>query len=717
MTGDPAPFSRVETSSVIAHPRYRLGIDIGGTFTDVTLMDEATGVVRTAKVLTTPEDPSEGSLVGVLQVLRTNDVPGRAVRLVVHATTVATNAIIEGKVSRTGFVTTDGFSDLLEIGRQARPSTGLYDVLFEKPRPLVPRYLCYGVPERLDAGGRVLVAFNEQAARQVAESLGGDGVQAVAVCFLHSYLNPDHELRMAEILRAAMPDVFVSLSAEVAPEFREYFRASTTVVNASVRPIVSRYLTKIDRQLREAGVEAELLIMQSSGGVYSAAAASERPVFMVESGPAAGVVAANFLGHMLGHRDIISFDMGGTTAKVALIQDGHPRVTKEYEVGATARQGTSGQAGSGYPIRTPVIDLVEIGAGGGSIAWVDSGGALRVGPQSAGAAPGPACYGKGGEQPTVTDAHLILGRLDPHYFLGGGIPLDVERARVAVARCAERLGLAVVETAHAILEIANTAMVGALRLVSVQRGCDPRELTMVAFGGAGPLHVNRLAEESGVGAVVIPLSPGTTSAMGLLVSDLKREHSQTLIQRVDRLDPTTAAETFRRLEDRGRVELLREGTRPEDLTFLRQVELRYVGQSHELTVEAPSGGLNPQEMTALLRRFHREHDRAYGYSAPGEPVEFVTLRVTAVGRITKPQLRDVLPGSMDVDVARKASRHVYFAEASGFVSCPIYDRYRLGAGHRISGPAICEEFDSTTVIHPGYQASVDRFGNLLLARY
>ena len=696
--------------------RYRLGADIGGTFTDVMLIDEATGSIRTAKVPTTPEDPSEGFLAGVLRALREGDIRGSAVRLLVHATTVATNAIIEGKIARTGFVTTDGFSDLLEIGRQARPASGLYDVLFEKPRPLVPRYLCYGVPERLDARGRVLLPFDESAGRKIAEALRDAGVESIAVCFLHSDLNPEHERRMGQILRTAMPEVSVSLSAEVAPEFREYFRASTTVVNASVRPIVSRYLTRIARQLRDAGITADLLIMQSGGGVYSAATASERPVFMVESGPAAGAIAATFLGGALGYRDLISFDMGGTTAKVALIQDGQPRVTKEYEVGSTARAGTSGQAGDGYPIRTPVIDLVEIGAGGGSIAWVDSGGALRVGPHSAGADPGPVCYGRGGEQPTVTDAHLVLGRLDPRYFLGGEIVLDVERARAAIARCGERLGLDVARAAHAIVEIANTAMTGALRLVSIQRGYDPRELTMVAFGGAGPLHANRLAEEAGIGTVLIPLSPGTASAMGLLVTDLKREYSRTLIQRLDQLDPPTVDEAFRRLEDQGRDELQREGTLAQDLAFHRQVELRYVGQSHELTVEAPREALGANEVAALLELFHRTHDRAYGYSAPGEPVELVTLRLTAVGRITKPRLREISAGGTEADAARKPPRDVYFAEAGGYVACPIYDRYRLGPGQAISGPAICEEADSTTVIHPGYQATADRFGNLLLSR-
>ncbi|MGH2457936.1 MAG: hydantoinase/oxoprolinase N-terminal domain-containing protein, partial [Chloroflexota bacterium] len=357
---------------------YRLGVDIGGTFTDVTLLDEATGEIRVEKVPTTPRDPSRGFSEAVEQILAENAVASGDVRYIVHATTVATNAIIEGTVARTGFVTTDGFQDLLEIGRQARPANAIYDVLFEKPRPLVPRQLCFGARERLDARGQVIVPLDASQVEDLAQQLRREGVESVAVCLLHAYANPEHERRVGAILRKILPDVPISLSAEVAPEFREYFRASTTVINAGIRPVVARYLREVEERLQNAGLTAELLIMQSNGGVYTAAAASTRPIFMVESGPAAGVIAASYLGNALDYRNVISFDMGGTTAKVALIQDGQPRVTKEYEVGASARAGISGQSGSGYPIRTPVIDLIEIGAGGGSIAWVDSGGALRV---------------------------------------------------------------------------------------------------------------------------------------------------------------------------------------------------------------------------------------------------------------------------------------------------------------------------------------------------
>jgi N-methylhydantoinase A len=421
---------------------------------------------------------------------------------------------------------------------------------------------------------------------------------------------------------------------------------------------------------------------------------------MVESGPAAGVIAATHLGEQLGYPNVVSFDMGGTTAKAGLVQDGTPRITKDYEVGATARAGIGGQRG-GYPIRTPVIDLVEIGAGGGSIAWIDSGGALRVGPRSAGADPGPACYGKGGSEPTVTDANLVLGRLNPDYFLGGEIGLDVELARRAIAeRCAARLGMDVVEVANAVVEIANAAMVNAIRLVSVQRGYDPREFVLVAFGGAGPAHACRLAAETEMPRVLVPMSPGIFSALGLLVTDLKHEYSRTLMQRLDSLDAAAVEAAFGALAEQGRAALAREGVAGGAMQFDRQVDLRYVGQSYELTV--PYGG-------ELVDRFHREHDRAYGYSAPGEPVELVNVRLTAVGRIAKPQPPEVPPG----DAAPRGTRPVYFAPG-GFVDCPVYDRYSLGAGARLSGPAIVEELDSTTVVGPGYRATVDRFGNLLL---
>ena len=695
--------------------QYRLGVDVGGTFTDAILLNESTGEVRTGKVPSTPSDPSDGFLQVVHRMLEQDDVAPETVKYLVHGTTVATNAIIEGNLSRTAFITTEGFRDLLEIQTGIRPV--LYDLQFEKLRPLVPRYLCFGVPERLDFRGDVLVPLDEGAVRQIASQLRDEEVESVAVCLLHSYINPDHEKRIGEILGEMLPSVLFSLSSEVAPEFREYFRASTTVINAAIRPVVSRYLKNIQDRVRSSGVSGELLVMQSSGGVLTFQAAIERPVFMVESGPAAGVIAASYLGSSLGHENVISFDMGGTTAKVGLIENGTPHVTKDYEVGGTAAATEHGSRGSGYPIRTPVIDLVEIGAGGGSIAWIDSGGILRVGPHSAGADPGPVCYGRGGTEPTITDANLVLGRLSPDYFLGGEMGLDVEGARRAIReRCADRLGMGVVEVALGIVEIANSAMVSALRQVSVQRGYDPRDFVLVAFGGAGPVHANRLAAELEIPTVLVPMSPGTTSAMGLLVTDIKHDYSVSLIKRADSLDLAVANDSFQRMKLEGQAALEREGVAPEDTVFLYQADMRYVGQSYELTIPLADGKLASGRLAGILDRFHKEHERSYGFKADDEPVEFVALRLSAIGSISRPRTRQMVASGRDLSSALKTSRPAYFAESGGLVDCHIYDRYKLQPGLEVPGPAIVEEIDSTTVIHPGYRAVVDNSGNLFLHR-
>src|SRR5829696_8182436 len=668
----------------------RLAVDIGGTFTDATLIDEESGAVSIAKVLTTPADPSEGFMQAVDRALADANLADASVEaaqvgFVVHATTVATNAIIEGKIARGGFVTTEGFRDLLEIARQVRPS--LYDTQFEKAKPLVPRDRAVTVAERLGPAGEVLRVLEEDSVRAAAEILRREEVETVAVCQLHAYVNPEHEQRVGAILAEELPGVPVSLSAEVAPEFREYLRASTTVINAVIRPVVERYLERIESRLADAGVQAKLLVMQSSGGVFSSEAARTRPVFMVESGPAAGVIASAYLGETLGRADILSFDMGGTTAKVGLIQDGQPSVTKNYNLGGRAGAGIGGMSLSGYPVRTPVVDLVEIGAGGGSIAWVDSGGLLRVGPQSAGADPGPVCYRRGGTDPTVTDANVVLGRLNPDYFLGGEIGLDVDGARRAIEeRCAKPLGLDVTAAANGIVEIANAAMTNALHLISVQRGYDPRDFVLVAFGGAGPVHANALARETEMPTLVVPRSPGIFSATGLLTTDLKRDAAVTLMRRLDEVEPAELEEAFADLERDGAAELRSEGVDGAAIEFLRQVDVRYVGQSFELTIPAGDD---------LAERFHGEHERTYGFAAPAEPVELVSVRVTSVGRIEKPPARALEPGG---DTEPKSRRPVYYAEAGGYVDCPIYDRYALPAGARLAGPAIVEEFDSTTVV-------------------
>jgi N-methylhydantoinase A len=479
--------------------------------------------------------------------------------------------------------------------------------------------------------------------------------------------------------------------------------------------VVANYLEGIEVQLKKQDTTAELLIMQSNGGVLTFEQSVERPVFMVESGPAAGVIAANFVASNLGFSDVVSFDMGGTTAKAGLILEGRPKITKEYEVGAEARPGAGQSRGSGYPIRTPVIDLVEIGAGGGSIAWVDPGDVLRVGPRSAGADPGPICYRAGGKEPTITDANLVLGRIDPHYFLGGEMSLDLESATEGIRKkCAEPLGLDSIATANGIVEIANTAMVNALRLTTVRRGYDPRTLVMVAFGGAGPLHANRLCAEMQIPKLIVPPSPGTASALGLLTTDVKHEFSRTRIMRGDCADVEAIDNVFSAMEKEGGRLLKKEGIPEERISFLREIEMRYKGQSSELAVVCGPGRLTGEDLARFCTKFHAEYERAYGRGYPAEIVELVNYRVTAVGAIPHPPARKISDRGLTVDQARKGTRPVFFSEAGGFTETSIYDRYKLEPGHYILGPAVVEEMDSNTLIHPDFQADVDMFGNLLI---
>jgi N-methylhydantoinase A len=694
--------------------RFRLGVDVGGTFTDAVLISEETGEINIAKVPSTPRDPSIGFLAAVNQILSKANTQAPNISYLVHGTTVATNALIEGKSPKTAFITTEGFRDLLEIGRQIRPS--LYDIHFEKLKPLVPRDLCFEVPERLDATGKVLLELDESRMAEIAQKLEKQNIRSAAICFLHSYVNPSHEERAEQILRKHAPNAVLSVSSSICPEFREYFRASTTVVNACVKPVVANYLEGIETQLKKQETKAELLIMQSNGGVLTFEQAADRPVYMVESGPAAGVIAANFIAGNLGFTDVVSFDMGGTTAKAGLILDGRPKITKEYEVGAEARPGAGQSRGSGYPIRTPVIDLVEIGAGGGSIAWVDPGEVLRVGPQSAGADPGPICYRLGGKQPTITDANLVMGRINPRYFLGGEMDLDLEGATEGIrTRCAEPLGLDTIAAANGIVEIANTAMVNALRLTTVRRGYDPRALVMVAFGGAGPLHANRLCAEMQIPKLIVPLSPGTASALGLLTTDVKHEFSRTRIMRGDSADSAAINKIFSSMEEAGGKLLRKEGIPAERISFLREIEMRYKGQSSELAVICRGGTLNAESLARLCAQFHEEYERAYGRGYPAEIVELVNYRVTAVGAIPSPPVRKISHSGLTAGQAKKGERPVYFHESNGFTKTSVYDRYKLEAGHHITGPAVVEEMDSNTLIHPHFQADVDGFGNLLIS--
>jgi N-methylhydantoinase A len=693
--------------------KWRVGIDIGGTFTDAALVDSDTGAVRVIKVLTTPDDPAEGFMAALMRGLTDCHAGGDDVAAVVHATTVATNAVIEGKTARVGMLVTRGFRDILEIGRQIR--SRLYDVHLQKPPPLVPRRWSVEVSERLDAAGQVLEPLDLDEVRAAVRRLRREGVEAVVVCFLHSYLNPAHERATAAVVREEMPAACLSVSSEVCPEFREYLRGSTAAVNAAVMPIVSRYVDALESRLAEVGVAAPFYVMQSNGGVMTSASAKERPVYMVESGPAAGVIAAAAIAAPYGDRNVLSFDMGGTTAKVGLVQDGQLRLSTEMEIGAQAVTPLGEGRGGGYPVRTPVIDLVEVGAGGGSEAWIDAGGALRVGPRSAGANPGPACYGRGGTTPTITDANLTLGRLNPSYFLGGEMALDADAARRAITEdVATPLGLEPVVAASGIVEIANGLMIGAMRLVSVQRGYDPRQFVLVAFGGAGPLHANALARELGIPRVLVPPSPGIASAVGMLMTDLRHEFVATRRLRLDDLVPATLEALFADFIAEGEARLTRDGVAPADRRMLRSVDLRYHGQSFELSVTVPPGPLVPHDIARLAAEFHSTHERAYGYAALDDPVELVNVRLAAIGVTPKPRRAPLPEGGQDPAPATKGRRDVWFPESGGWRATIVLDRMKLRRGNVIAGPAIIEEHDASTLVHPGWAATVDEHANLVL---
>ena len=686
---------------------HRLGIDTGGTFTDLVLMDEASGAIRLVKLASTPDDPSRAILQAIDRGLQESGNAATETKYLVHGTTVATNTIIEGKGAKTALLTTQGFRDVLEIARQIRPK--LYDLFFEKPTPLVPRRHCYEIPERLTHSGDVMRALDEVAVHELTQHLSSAGIEAVAVCLLHSYENPAHEQRVGEILQNTLPHLPVSISSSLCPEMREYFRASTTVINALLMPVVSRYLARLEEQLAERQVQPSLRLMTSAGGTISSQIAGHQPVQLIESGPAAGVMAATFLSQLIGVENLISFDMGGTTAKVGLVEQGEPKTSPHFEVGVAA---VAEDRAAGYPVRTPVVDLVEIGAGGGSIARVDPGGALRVGPSSGGADPGPACYGKGQPEPTVTDANLVLGRINPDYFIGGEQALDPQLAERAIRRIALQLDIDLVAAASGIVEIANANMLAALRLISVQRGFDPRDFVLVAFGGAGPLHANALAHELGLPRVVVPMSPGVTSALGLLVSDVRHDYVQSAVQTTANIDWQRLNSTFAQLETKARASLSGEGIAEHDQTFDRFLDMRYVGQSYELRVAVDSGPLDKTMLETLNKRFFAAHEMAYGYATTDAATEIVNVRVVAIGAIPRPKLQTFEKGDSDGRGAIKGRRDVYFSEHGTYQPCDIYDRYRLLSGDCVTGPAVIEEIDSTVVVHPGYAADVDQFGNL-----
>ena len=690
---------------------FRVSVDVGGTFTDLVALDEETGELVNIKVPSVPRNPERGVVEALKLFLR--GATADSVRMVGHATTIATNALfgqVDLELPWTALITTGGFRDVIEIGRQRRAE--VYNLFFQRPPMLVKRRFRYEVEERVDACGKVLTPLNAAEVEEVLDQIEEAGVGSLAVGFLNSYANPCHEDEVMHMARHRLPGIYLTASSRVSNEYREYERLSTAVVNATLMPIIHSYLSQLAIDLSGLGVEAPLYVMQSNGGMATAEVVVDRPATIVESGPASGVIASAWLGDLLGVRDIISFDMGGTTAKAGTVRGRVPEVVPEYEVAGKVHMGRLVK-GSGYPVRFPFIDLAECSAGGGTIARADVGGALMVGPTSAGAHPGPACYGQGGKEPTITDANLILGRLNPRKLLGGEMSIYPDKAKTAFQGLSGRLSVDMEEAAVSVVRVANSMMSKILRIVSVERGFDPRRFALVSFGGAGPMHACALAEELEMGGVIVPPNPGMFSALGLLTADLFHDYTRPLMERADDIDPGAVETCFLEMEEEGRETLAREGVVPEEMRLLRRLDLRYLGQAYELTVDAPSH-FNAKAVPSAVSAFHRRHREVYGYSAEGEPVEVVNVRVRAIGAIPKPRLRELLPASKEG--TPHGRRPVYFEDTNSWVETPVYERENIGGGGRLRGPAIVEQYDSTTVLYPGWRATVDRFGNLVLRR-
>jgi len=682
---------------------YRVGFDVGGTFTDFVLQSPA-GDLITAKRLTTYPDPSEACLAGLDALLRTATVAWSDVAQAVHGTTLGSNIVIERKAQGVGLLTTRGFRDVLLIGREKRYQ--VYDLQIEKPRPLVPRRLIAEVTERILADGSVRTPLDDADARHAIRALVDRGVTTLAVCLLHAYLNPVHEQRVAELVAQEAPGVTVTLSHEVSPTFREYERTSTTVVNAYVMTAVRDYLRGLGSSLAERGYRGRLFVMQSSGGVATATAMERYPVRMIESGPAAGALMAAAYGELTGHRDLIAFDMGGTTAKLALVEDGRPGTTTAFEL-----HRVHGAAGSGLPMNIQAIDLVEIGAGGGSIARAQLG-VVAVGPESASSSPGPACYGRGGVEPTVTDANLALGYLNPAYFAGGTLALDVDAARHAIrTRVAQPLGLSLEQAAWGVHAIVNTNMELATRIVSIERGRDPRELTLIAFGGCGPVHGCRLAQALGIPRVILPAAAGVTAAIGLLAAEVKFDVARTWVRRLDTLDPAALTAMYDEMATQATA-VVRDAAVAGTVALVRSVDARYVGQGYELTVPVPAGPLDSTALAGIRAAFDEIYTARYGYASPAEPVETVTWKLAAVGGAPRVELAKAPAASRDGGL--KDRRRAWFPETRGWTESAVYDRYSLAPGSRLDGPAIIEERESTSVLPPGTSASVDEYANLIV---
>jgi N-methylhydantoinase A len=675
----------------------RVASDIGGTFTDLVYLDESTGKTGACKTSTTPGDLAAA----VIETLRKARFAVPETAFFVHGSTVVINTLTERKGARTGLITTLGFRDVLEITRANRPD--LYNLYYRKPPPFVPRRYRVEVAERLNHGGEVLVPLNEAQVEQAVAFFREEGIESIAVCFLHSYANPVHELQCRDIIARLAPGIPVTISSEITQEWREYERTNTSVLNAYVMVKTRTYLNNLERKLTKMGMGNVFYAMQSNGGTATFSYGRSVPIKMVESGPVGGVIGAAAIGKAIGEPNVISFDVGGTTAKTSLVEGGDPRIVTSYRIEGGGRS-------AGYPLLIPAIDIVEIGSGGGSLAWVDAAGALRIGPQSAGADPGPACYGRGGEAPTVTDANVLAGRINPKYFLGGEIPLQVELAAKAIRPVAQAYGIDVREAAVGVLRLADSAMMSALNLVSVTRGYDPRDFVMIAFGGGGPMHAGSMIRELKLKKAVIPVDPGVFSAWGMLVTDLRQDFVRTLITRTDQVRPGVIAELFESLEAKA-LELMSDQRIPPEMILLRRfADVRYRGQEHTVKVPIENGPFDESALRNVDQRFHELHEQAYSFRLDA-PTEIVNFHLTCFGTTAKPALGTIAPGELRRGKALKGYRGVHFNEF-GVVESPLYERALLPLEEVLEGPLVIEEPASTTVVFPDQRVMRDRYGFL-----
>ncbi len=690
---------------------YRVGVDIGGTFTDIVLMDENGGVI-TKKISSNVDNYAQAIVDGLAEVFESHGLSGQDVLEVLHGTTVASNAILEHKGAKTGLIGTKGFRDVLEIRNLRMPR--LYDLNWEKPAPLVERYLRLVVDERVNTKGEILNELDPGEAETVVDRLLEEGVEVIAVSLINSFANPKHEQILKEIIQRKAPDLPVCISFDVLPEIKEYERTSTTVINAYLLPIVSHYLRNLQNEFADASITAPLLLMQSNGGLMTAEAAGRLPCNIVESGPAGGVVGGYAFGDKVGLKDIITFDMGGTTAKASLIENGEYTRSLEFQVGGGILTGSRLMTGSGYLLKVPAIDLAEVGAGGGSIVWIDAGGSMQIGPKSAGAKPGPVCYDIGGDDPTITDANVILGYLNQEYLVGGELKIDASRSyKVFADTIAKPMELSVEHAAYGAHQIAISNMIRAIRAVSSERGRDPRRYAMVPFGGNGPLFAAGMARELQMKQIVVPPSPGLFSSFGLLYADVEHHYSRTVQRVVREMEPSSLTDVWKTLEDQAREQLKIDGFSDDQMRFRRSANMHYKGQIFELTVFAPNGDFDLEKIAELEEAFGQEHERTYGHRAgPEEPVELVNAQLIGMGIPDRPRIPERVTAERRGPTGALPNRNAYFGPATGWLDTPVIHRADLTEPR--SGPCIVEEYDATCLIPPGAKTHLDEDGNIII---